>query len=356
VNQVIVHVEAVDADSGQAGLVSYVMRTPTSLFAVDYDTGDVRLVERLSRDDTFNLTIDARDHGTPVHRSTVNVIIIVNGTGANAYNAGMPVFDHFMYDVWVEENAVVGTVLTTLHATAINASVTYLLDEQTDTSHVHVGAQTGELTVAVPFDYETTPVYGVIAYARTDDSHEVVRTLITVHVIDVNDNAPVFGPLPSTLFISSAERADTAVVHVTVTDGDSDQSPFGQVHVELTSPNITTLEYFQLDDALVLRVKKTLLPVSECVHQLVSRNCVYGMYAGPAHTYPDGHGRWHTPVECTTSYRHNRDGRSRQVPGVRESQLPYCYQSRRAPTNHHRQHERNSEHWQDRVRPVVAAR
>lgn len=150
-------------------------------------------------------------------------------------NDNSPVFDSVLYDVSLAEHSPAGTEVVRVHATDADegayGQVTYRLAPETETHYGHVFAinnRTGRIYVRRDgvLDREDRDVYVLDVMAMDDEGQGTLPTFakVTVHVQDVNDNAPhiVINTLTETGYAQVMENlpAGTFVAHVTVSDPD----------------------------------------------------------------------------------------------------------------------------------------
>ena len=114
-------------------------------------------------------------------------------------NDNKPLFDRSIYEVWLHEDTLVGSLLQQLHATdedaGDNGKITYTLDlnSRQEYSHVvEVVAATGEVFLKEPLDYEAGVDKMVITVVASDSGSSPLQStaVLVVHLIDVNDNHP----------------------------------------------------------------------------------------------------------------------------------------------------------------------
>lgn len=62
-----------------------------------------------------------------------------------------------------------------------------------------IDGTSGEITLAKPLDYEKQKLHFFIVTASSSDANHVKKegfSVVVVHVLDVNDNAPIFKSYP----------------------------------------------------------------------------------------------------------------------------------------------------------------
>ncbi|XP_012811431.2 protocadherin-23 [Xenopus tropicalis] len=151
---------------------------------------DLVLIQWLDREelDNYQLEVEAFDGGNPRRTGRLIVDIVVMDANDNP-----PVFDQLDYKGWVWENAPIGTSVCTVHATdpdlGSNGEVRYSL--RFGEGYFTVDEESGEISVSRPLDREQISIHQLVVQARDGgDQPEVTSILLTVKVLDVNDNSP----------------------------------------------------------------------------------------------------------------------------------------------------------------------
>lgn len=107
----IIHLVAIDKDSGDNGRVTYVITSGNegSYFALGYETGFLTLAKSLSPADsarTFVLNVTASDHGNPTRQASTELRLSIQGSVDNP-----PKFLNTAYQAHVAEDAPVGSTV-----------------------------------------------------------------------------------------------------------------------------------------------------------------------------------------------------------------------------------------------------
>ena len=76
-------VTAHDVDIDDNSRITYNLHQTEDMFDIDSQSGQLTLVQRVSADDSFQLSITATDHGTPPRSSTANINVIVRHAQAH---------------------------------------------------------------------------------------------------------------------------------------------------------------------------------------------------------------------------------------------------------------------------------
>uniref|UniRef100_A0A8C5P425 FAT atypical cadherin 4 n=1 Tax=Jaculus jaculus TaxID=51337 RepID=A0A8C5P425_JACJA len=222
----LIKVTAVDdKDFGLNSEVEYFMSNQNHLgkFKLDNDTGWISVASPLISDlnQNFIITVRAKDKGNPPLSSQATVHITVTEE-----NYHTPEFSQSHMSVTIPESHSTGSVVRTVSArdrdAAMNGLVKYNISAGNEEGTFAINSSTGVLTLAKALDYELCQKHEMTISAT--DGGWVARTgycIVTVNVIDVNDNSPVF--IPDEYFPSVLENAPsgTTVIHLNATDADS---------------------------------------------------------------------------------------------------------------------------------------
>ena len=136
-------------------------------------------------------------------------------------HVGQPIFTSPTYASPVDENTPVGTVLD-LDIQALgpdNTPVTYSITTDGITAF-SINQTTGEITVEENIDYEKQQLYE-FGVGATDQTDRIATVNITITVLDVNDNQPVFSRSEYNTFISEDSAVGSTITALTATDADS---------------------------------------------------------------------------------------------------------------------------------------
>uniref|UniRef100_A0A2K5L1I2 Protocadherin Fat 4 n=1 Tax=Cercocebus atys TaxID=9531 RepID=A0A2K5L1I2_CERAT len=167
------------------------------------------------------LKITAKDKGNPPLSSQATVEIIVTEE-----NYHTPEFSQSHMSATIPESHSVGSIVRTVSArdrdAAMNGLIKYSISSGNEEGIFAINSSTGILTLAKALDYELCQKHEMTISAI--DGGWVARTgycSVTVNVIDVNDNSPVF--LSDDYFPTVLENAPsgTTVIHLNATDADS---------------------------------------------------------------------------------------------------------------------------------------
>ncbi|XP_035872273.1 protocadherin-11 X-linked [Phyllostomus discolor] len=220
----VTKVTATDADSGRNGEISYVLGADAPPeFELDQRTGMLTAVTKLDREkqEKYHLTVLAKDNGVPPLTTNATVIVRVLDQNDN-----VPVFSHEEYNFYVPENlprhGTVGLInvsdLDKGENSVVTLSIVGVNKEFTIDPH------TGVIRPNVSFDREKQESYTF--YVRARDGGRVPQSAtakVTINVVDVNDNVPVFvAPSSNYSFHLVLPSTDPGTVVFTVRAVDND--------------------------------------------------------------------------------------------------------------------------------------
>ncbi|KAK0143246.1 Protocadherin Fat 4 [Merluccius polli] len=212
---------AIDADSKSYGMVQYsiVEGNPDSHFIVDSENGELSTTLSLDREDIaeYNLTVEATDQDNPLNRARATVIVVVLDRNDHA-----PRFSQiFMAEV--PEDAPIGhTVLQVISADDDiddNAEITYSIIQQSHDIPFRIDNTNGFITVMGQLDREKQDHY--IVRVNANDSAWSISTDVTLVLLDVNDNKPVFSHTFPTVNLPETKAQEEFVFRVIATDADT---------------------------------------------------------------------------------------------------------------------------------------
>uniref|UniRef100_UPI0037E93FFE cadherin-8 isoform X1 n=1 Tax=Semicossyphus pulcher TaxID=241346 RepID=UPI0037E93FFE len=108
-----------------------------------------------------------------------------------------PVFSKPVYQLEVNENAPINTVIGTVNARDPDSSgsqVRYFIDRHTDLERqFNINVDDGKITLAKPLDRETDMWHNITVTATEVRNHsQISRAIVAIRVMDINDNAPEF--------------------------------------------------------------------------------------------------------------------------------------------------------------------
>ncbi|KAK3586248.1 hypothetical protein CHS0354_015273, partial [Potamilus streckersoni] len=207
-------INATDLDKIDNGTFSYEVVTGQENFKFGI-TGQLSLkhkvdFETLPYPKELNLTVRAIDSGQ--HNSTAIVVVRIINIDDTAPN-----FINSPYNFSVDENSKPGTKIGSVFAVDVDSSyIVYTLN----TSNFDIDKE-GNLFVNQTFDYEVQKENPVnIKVTATDEKNHANDTVILVHILNTNDNSPVFQKTPYNRTIDETFSSQSVIITVTATDVD----------------------------------------------------------------------------------------------------------------------------------------
>ncbi|CAK6442579.1 unnamed protein product [Pipistrellus nathusii] len=243
---------ATDLDAGFNGKLVYAISggNEDSCFAIDMDTGMLRVLSPLDREttDKYTLNVTASDLGLPQKAAWRLLDVSVLDANDNA-----PEFLQESYFVEVSEDTELGSEIIQVEAVdrdlGPNGHVTYSL--LTDADQFSIDSATGVVKVVQPLDTEVQPVHYLKIEARdqaTEEPRLSSTVLLKVSVEDVNDNPPRF--IPPNYHVKVREDLPEGTVVLWLEAYDPDLGPSSQVRYSLLDPGEGPFDVDKLSGAV----------------------------------------------------------------------------------------------------------
>ncbi|EDV25061.1 uncharacterized protein TRIADDRAFT_25152, partial [Trichoplax adhaerens] len=217
---------AVDKDKDSNSRITYsiVSGNVDNSFLINPQTGELSTTKSLNRERIaqYQLTVMAKDNGSPSLNSTTKVTVIV--TDQNDHD---PKFNQTRYSASIAESVAINTTVTTVYATDADSGPNQIIRYSIiGTDNVHkaftINPVTGRIATAARLDRETIASYNFLVNA-SDMSPFGIRTAIVsvdVRVTDINDVIPTFTQVPYVVNISSSTSPQTSIISVQAIDND----------------------------------------------------------------------------------------------------------------------------------------
>ena len=232
-NTAVHDVSVRDLDEGINGEIRYsiISQTGGTPFTVGQTDGRLRVNVALDREtvQNYSVVILASDRGMPPLSATQTLTVMIEDINDNT-----PIFNPKTYDNTVAEDTEVGTTLLQVTATdldtGLNGIVSYFIISGDDNFDFYMDQSSGVLRVQKSLDFERVQKYDLIVQAEdSGDDTKYANATITINILDVNDNKPVFLDSPYIGFVR--ENMDVDAVHVLqVTAYDADSFPFNKLN------------------------------------------------------------------------------------------------------------------------------
>ncbi|XP_077999372.1 cadherin-23-like [Glandiceps talaboti] len=178
------------SDPDTVGNLVYSIDDESSTFVINNISGVIQTAATLNREeqDVYIVSVSVTDG---IYSTSVNLTINIDDVNDNA-----PVFDYNSYIFNATEgldNETIGSISATDKDLGRNAEILYSFMPPFDMNGYFTVDSTGILSTGVELDRETQDVYQV--YVVASDNGESARStvvLISITVVDINDNLPVF--------------------------------------------------------------------------------------------------------------------------------------------------------------------
>ncbi|KAM6214870.1 cadherin EGF LAG seven-pass G-type receptor 1 [Rhynchocyon petersi] len=249
----VLHIQAVDADSGENARLCYRLVDTTGAaggvagdagledpspgldfpFQIHNSTGWITVRAELDREEVehYSFGVEAVDHGSPPMSSSASVSITVLDVNDND-----PVFTQPVYELRLNEDAAVGSSVLTLQARDRDAHsvITYQLTGGNTRNRFALSSQSGGglITLALPLDYKQERQY-VLTVAASDGTRSHTAQVF-INVTDANTHRPVFQSSHYTVSVSEDRPVGTSIATISATDEDTGEN--ARITYELADP------------------------------------------------------------------------------------------------------------------------
>ncbi|XP_076861938.1 protocadherin gamma-C5-like isoform X2 [Brachyhypopomus gauderio] len=227
IGTIVTKLNATDTDSGMNGEVSFLFSKYTpdrvlKLFSVDSKTGEIRVISEVDYEqtDVYDVTVQARDGGTPAMESSCNIKIEITDVNDNTPDVTLTSLSSS-----ISEDAEVGTVIALISARDLdsgkNGQVTLTVSSGLPFKLKSAFGEHYTLITDGRLDRESVPEYTVVVTASDAGSPPLSsQKTFVVSLSDVNDNAPVFSQPSYSVDIAENNAPGAAIVAVSASDPD----------------------------------------------------------------------------------------------------------------------------------------
>jgi hypothetical protein len=168
----------------------------------------------------------------------------------NNINDNHPKFEQESYSFKLVENVPIGTLIGQVKAIDFDANsiIHYELTSMDHQDLFDIDFLTGQLHTRALLDYETYSIYRLYVTAKDNDDLHSDRVLVTIELIDINDNPPIIDT-PSSVYIPSdvlQMNASKTIVITTIVANDRDAGPNGNLTYTIIDGNQN--DYFRIND------------------------------------------------------------------------------------------------------------
>uniref|UniRef100_A0A665TWY8 FAT atypical cadherin 3b n=1 Tax=Echeneis naucrates TaxID=173247 RepID=A0A665TWY8_ECHNA len=222
----LTRLQAIDPDEGLNRTVVYsLMDSVNGIFSIDPISGMVTLEKSLDREsrDSYRLRVQAADQAGQqgALATQVDLTILVLDVNDNA-----PVFQRRDYAVTVPEDVAVGTEVLRVLATSAdigpNAEISYSIRSGNELRKFTIDRTLGSISVADDLDFEVCKDYYLTVEAWDSGNPPLsTATMVTIELMDVNDNAPAFSQDIYNVLVSEDASVGQTITRVLAEDLDS---------------------------------------------------------------------------------------------------------------------------------------
>ena len=230
---------AVDPDKGKEYSVKhYDLRSRTDVFSLEVEnrldgSECLKIItnKRLDREDenSYRLYIIAMDGGNPSLSGTLTVNVKVTDVNDNS-----PSFSKNIYDVDVNENAVIGSSIGQVSAmdkdSSQNAKITYRFSPHRSTEVdklFYIDSHSGELKVKGHLAYYSGEIFETIVEARDQGNPpRTAQSILLLTIKDISNDPPKISIIPVTditgsiILLSEGAEINSIVAHIQILDRD----------------------------------------------------------------------------------------------------------------------------------------
>ncbi|KAF4091142.1 hypothetical protein AMELA_G00033680 [Ameiurus melas] len=241
----VMTIRATDGDApSNANMIYKIVKEAkvNEVFEIDPRNGLVKTRIRPDREvcSHYQLIVEANDQGRdPGPRSaTATVHITVEDENDN-----FPQFSEKRYVVQILENVAVNSKVAQVKATdkdaGNNAKVHYSIISGNVKGQFYIHSPTGVIDVINPLDYEMNREYNLRIKAQDGGRPPLINStgMVVVHVVDVNDNAPMFVSTPFQASVLENVPIGYSVMHIQAIDADSGNNAHLEYQLTDTSPS-----------------------------------------------------------------------------------------------------------------------
>uniref|UniRef100_A0A671QIM2 Cadherin domain-containing protein n=1 Tax=Sinocyclocheilus anshuiensis TaxID=1608454 RepID=A0A671QIM2_9TELE len=220
---------AKDSDVGSNSLKDYNLSS-NEYFSIDVHSGQKSMLAELvlqkaldrEKQAVIHLILTAIDGGKPPKSGTLNVVVNVMDVNDNK-----PIFSKPLYKVKVKENTPIGTKLVSVSASdldeGINSEIQYSFHGNTDEINLfNIHFNSGEIVVQGQIDYEEHPAIELRVQARDKGvPPKSTHCKVLIEVVDENDNVPEIVTTPLLEMVDGPlDRESASLYNITITAAD----------------------------------------------------------------------------------------------------------------------------------------
>uniref|UniRef100_A0A3Q3D844 FAT atypical cadherin 1a n=1 Tax=Hippocampus comes TaxID=109280 RepID=A0A3Q3D844_HIPCM len=206
----------------------------TSPGSKEYKIKAVKNVDWESQPFGYNLTLQAKDKGSPPQFSSAKLVHVTSPQ----FKTGPPVFEKAVYRVNLSEFAPVHTPVVMVTALPKHPRLKYAFSHKSD--RFTINPDTGLISTAAPISANAAVRFELDVTA----SGGKAATKVIVDVIDVNNNAPEFQQTSYRAGVDENAPVGTSVVTVKAVDLDRGENGYVTYSITNINPQPFVIDYF----------------------------------------------------------------------------------------------------------------
>ncbi|XP_069792757.1 cadherin EGF LAG seven-pass G-type receptor 3-like isoform X1 [Narcine bancroftii] len=241
----ILQLRATDMDSPSNANIRYRFvnqQAPHAVFDIDARSGLITTRGSVDREteEKYALIVEANDQGRDPgpNSATVKVYITVLDENDN-----IPQFSEKRYIVQVREDIRPHTEILTVTATDLdkdnNALIHYNIISGNSRGQFSIDSITGAIEVVMPLDFEVEREYALRVRAQDAGRPPLSNNtgMISIQLVDVNDNAPIFVSTPFQVSVLENAPLGHSVIHIQAVDADYSENARLEYRLVDTAPD-----------------------------------------------------------------------------------------------------------------------
>ncbi|XP_056266099.1 protocadherin Fat 1a isoform X2 [Pseudoliparis swirei] len=202
----------------------------------EYKIKAVKDVDWDSQPFGYNLTLQAKDKGSPPQFSSVKLVHVTSAQ----FKVGPPVFEKAVYRVNLSEFAPLLTPVAMVTAVPKYPQLKYAFRHESGKNRFTINPDTGLISTAGPIDADFAPRFELDVIT----ADEKAATRVIVDVIDVNNNAPEFEQTSYKASVDENVPVGSSVATVKATDLDSGENGYVTYSITNMTPQPFAIDYF----------------------------------------------------------------------------------------------------------------
>uniref|UniRef100_A0A3P9HZR5 FAT atypical cadherin 1 n=1 Tax=Oryzias latipes TaxID=8090 RepID=A0A3P9HZR5_ORYLA len=184
----------------------------------------------------YNLTLQAKDKGTPPQFSSAKLVHVTSAQ----FQKGPPVFEKDIYRVNLSEFAPLHTPVTMVTVVPKYPHLKYAFKSSSDKNRFTINPDTGLISTTGSINAEGSAQFEL--QVITDDNK--ASTKVIIDVVDVNNNAPEFQQTSYKATVDENVPIGTSVITVKATDLDRGENGYVTYSITNLSPQPFVIDYF----------------------------------------------------------------------------------------------------------------